>query len=122
MPGAWTTVYATMHRDGAAAFPPACLHYVLELVRNEAHAAQAGTQGAPALLTPADTTLAFRRAARGDFGPLRDDVLEDWELRTPEDLGKAVTLLGRYGCLTLEDGDTPAAFATDTVSFLGANP
>lgn len=103
---AWKTAYAAMYRDGAAAFPPACLYYVLEKVR------QAGTA-----LTPADTIRVFRAATRADFGPLAGEVLDDWGLRTPKDLGQAVDLLGRYGCLTLDSGDTPGNFAQDEVPF-----
>jgi uncharacterized repeat protein (TIGR04138 family) len=104
-----------MHRDGAAAFPPACLHYVLELVRNE-------SRRRAAVLPPADMVAAFRRAARSDFGSLCREVLEDWELRVPADLGHAVLLLGRYGCLSLDAEDTPGAFATDTVPFTEGRP
>jgi uncharacterized repeat protein (TIGR04138 family) len=112
----WKSAYAAMHRDGAAAFPPACLHYVLELVRTES-GRRGGSGTSDSALTPADTSAAFRRAARADFGPLVDDVLKDWNLETPAALGEAVALLGAYGCLTLDAGDSPQAFATDTVPF-----
>jgi uncharacterized repeat protein (TIGR04138 family) len=116
----WTSAYAAMHRDGAAAFPPACLHYVLDLVRAESARRGPGTGGSGMSggpLTPTETSAAFRRATRADFGPLVDDVLADWKLETPAALGEAVALLGAYGCLTLEAGDSPQAFATDTVPF-----
>jgi uncharacterized repeat protein (TIGR04138 family) len=35
-PRSWTAVYATLHETGRAVFPPACLHYVLEVVRRAA--------------------------------------------------------------------------------------
>lgn len=112
----WTSAYAAMHRDGAAAFPPACLHYVLDLVRAESgRRGEPGTSVGP--LTPTETSAAFRRAAHADFGPLVDEVLSDWRLETPAALGEAVALLGAYGCLTLDAGDSPQAFATDTVPF-----
>lgn len=103
---AWKAAYAAMHRDGAAAFPPACLHYVLETVR-----AACGSDADPR--SPADVTAAFRDAARRDFGPLARDVLADWGLTTPGDLGRAVALLGDYGCLSLGDDERADAFAAD---------
>src|SRR5690606_32966727 len=93
----WVTVYAAMHRDGATALPPACLHHVLEATRAEA--ARRGRD-----VSPADLTAAYRRAARADFGPLAAAVLADWGLVTPTALGEAVTQLGRYGGLDLAEG------------------
>lgn len=117
----WKTAYAAMHRDGAAVFPPACLHYVLELIRAES-GRQGGSGRSEGSLTPADTSAAFRRAAHADFGPLAGEVLNDWKLETPAALGEAVALLGAYGCLTLDAGDSPQAFATDTVPFTEIHP
>lgn len=115
MSAAWKEAYAAMHNDGRAAFPPACLHYVLERVR------RAGREHAGGL--PPDAIIAdFRRAVRADFGPLFREVLEDWELRDPADLGRAVTLLGNYHCIQLDSGDTPEHFATDTVPFSKEEP
>jgi uncharacterized repeat protein (TIGR04138 family) len=118
MADGWKEAYAAMHRDGAAAFPPACLHYVLGMVRHSARQ-EHGSGGSPSL-SPSGTVAAFRRAVRADFGPLAGEVLKDWALLTPGDLGRAVDLLGRYGCLSLDAGDSPEAFATDTVPFVGA--
>lgn len=103
---AWKEAYAAMHRDGAADFPAAALLYVLELTRAEA-------RNRGAAVPPGELVAAFRRAARGDFGPLLPRVLEDWGLARPEDLGRAVMLLGRYGCLSLDPGDSVDAFAGD---------
>jgi uncharacterized repeat protein (TIGR04138 family) len=104
----WTSAYAAMHRNGAAEFPPAALRYVLELTRNESRRMEAP-------LAPVDIVTTFRKSARADFGPLLPDVLEHWELRTPEALGRAVDALGRYGCLTLDAGDGADAFAADAL-------
>ncbi len=106
----WKTVYATLHGDGEAAFPPAALHYVLQLVRK-----RAGSVSTP--LTPEAIITTFRVNVYNDFGPLTYEVLDEWNLRTPEQLGKAVLLLGRYRCLSLEPSDTLEAFATDAVPF-----
>jgi uncharacterized repeat protein (TIGR04138 family) len=111
----WKSAYEAMHRDGVADFPPACLHYVLELIR-----AESNRHGGP--LTPAESSAAFRRAVHADFGPLCDEVLVEWNLRTPGDLGNAVALLGTYGCLSLDAGDSPQAFATDTVPYKEVHP
>lgn len=106
----WPAAYAAMHQAGEAAFPPACLNYVLTCVRNAAN-------GRKTPLSPSDTVATFRQRASADFGPLLQEVLEDWGLRTPEELGKAVLLLGKHECLTLEASDTVEAFARDTVPF-----
>lgn len=106
---AWSAAYARLHREGLAEFPPACLYYVLELVRHVSR-----TDGPP---DPAALIAAFRAATRRDFGPLRDDVLADWALTRPADLGRAVALLGHVGCLVLEAGDDPARYAADPRPF-----
>jgi uncharacterized repeat protein (TIGR04138 family) len=100
----WKSVYASMHAQNEAAFPPAGLHYVLQLSRGlyRAHSRD---------VAPAELLEEFRKQTRRDFGPLLPTVLEDWGLKGSENLGKAVSLLGRYGCLTLEPGDTVEAFA-----------
>jgi uncharacterized repeat protein (TIGR04138 family) len=103
----WTSAYARLHAAGEAAFPPACLYYVLECVRRAAR-----TKGAS--LTPAEIVMSFRTGARTDFGPLLPEVLADWGLESPGDLGRAVLLLGRTGALSLSPSDTPEAFAEDT--------
>jgi hypothetical protein len=113
LPEGWMTAYGRLHRDGLAAYPPAALHYVLTLVR---HAAR---EGAP--LSPEVVTAHFRRAVRADFGPLYDLVLEDWGLTTPARLGEAVSVLGRAGCLSTDDGDAPELYAADALPFTG-NP
>ena len=109
----WSSAYAAMHRDGEAAFPPAAMRYVLELARGESRKA-----GGP--LAPSDMIAAFRRSARADFGALTPEVLEHWDLRTPEALGRAVETLARYGCLSLDEGDSPETFAADSRSFAEA--
>lgn len=110
MTDGWKSAYAAMHREGAAAFPPAALRYVLDLTRHESRRTSAP-------LAPAGLVSAFRKSARADFGPFLSEVLGRWELRTPEALGRAVNLLGRYGCLSLDAGDDAAAFAADSRPF-----
>jgi uncharacterized repeat protein (TIGR04138 family) len=109
----WKSAYAEMHRDGAAVFPPAGLAYVLQTVRR---AASVRIPEAPAL-TPEEIITTFRTGARADFGPLLPQVLRGWNLDAPEDLGRAVLLLGRYECLSLEDTDTLEAFSADIRPF-----
>jgi uncharacterized repeat protein (TIGR04138 family) len=108
----WKSVYAAMHRAGEATFPPAALYYVLQTVRKRAAVPQARLP-----LTPEDIITTFRAGVRREFGPLFREVLEDWNLRAPADLGEAVLLLGRYRCLALEPSDTREAFAADGRAF-----
>ena len=107
----WKSVYADMHRNGDAAHPPAALHYVLQTIRARAGARSADAANTP--LTPETIITTFRVSVRRDFGPLSREVLDAWNLRTPEELGRAVLLLGRYRCLSLEPSDTLEAFAAD---------
>ena len=100
----WKTAYEAMHDRGEAVFPPAGLHYVLQLSRQIFRA-----RNRP--VTPSELLGEFRKQTRRDLGPMVAQVLENWGLKTSEDLGKAVILLGRYGCLTLEPADTIEAFA-----------
>ena len=101
----WKTAYATMHLRGDAAFPPAGLYYVLQIAR----LAFQNREGRK--INPGELLEDFRRQTRRDFGVLVSRVLEDWNFHSPEDLGRAVVLLGQYGCLTLEPTDTVEAFA-----------
>ncbi len=144
-PVPWKEAYARLHRDGRADFPPACLRYVENVVRQTAstpsplppspaanppgsgssddivtHDAEDGSHddgSATRSLTPATVIAAFREATQRDFGPLREDVLRHWGMRTPFDLGRAVTLLGRVDRLLLDEGDDPFRYAKDTVPF-----
>ncbi len=66
-------------------------------------------------LPPAAVIAAFRNAVRQDFGALRAQVLREWGLLTPFDLGRAIGLLGHVDRLILDDGDAPAFYAHDPV-------
>ena len=107
----WKTVYATMHERGEADFPPAGLYYVLQLSRQASRARDSRP------VTPNELYEDFSRQTRRDFGPMAPDVLEEWSLNTPGNFGRAVVLLGRHGCLTLEPSDTIEAFeGLETIS------
>lgn len=132
LPEGWLTAYDRLHREGLAAFPPAALHYVMNVVRQatqnpelkeitgasevEERATHAASIG------PAAVIAAFRTATRADFGPLQAFVLSDWGLKTPADLGLAVSHLGHAGCLTLDDGDAPEFYALYENPFTGELP
>jgi|GEM_PF-4291659 len=116
LPEGWLNAYARLHREGLAEFPPAALHYVLNVVRQAGSEAESLHTGS---LGPAAVSAAFRAATRADFGPLRSFVLEDWGLLTPGDLGRAISRLGHAGCLTLDDGDAPEYYALDENPFTG---
>jgi uncharacterized repeat protein (TIGR04138 family) len=110
----WKNAYAGLQKKGEAEFPPACLHYVLQATRLAFR--ERGNKG----LTPNELIGVFRQRLRRDFGPLLAAVLEDWGLRAPEDLGKAVLLLGRAGCLIPGPEDTLAAYGADSRGFSDA--
>jgi len=108
----WKTAYAEMHARGEAEFPPAGLHYLLEIIRNSAR--ERGEKH----LASGEFSEYFRKRIRNDFGPLTNSVLREWGLAHPKDLGRALNLLGRHGCLKLDDSDTPESFAMDSRTFL----
>ena len=102
----WKTAYAEMHAKSEAMFPPAALHYVVELCR------QASQRREGRVVTPEELTEDFRKQFRRDFGSMGNEVRNDWGIHSSADLGKAVILLGKYGCLTLEPTDTEDAFTS----------
>ncbi len=101
----WKSAYAEMHLRGEASYPPAGLYYVLQLTRQSVQTREGR------VISPGELLEDFRKQIRRDFGSLATKVLEDWEFHSPEDLGRAVVLLGQHGCLTLEHTDTVEAFA-----------
>ena len=118
LPEAWKEAYARLYRAGRAHFPPACLHYVEGVIRQAAAASSrsAGpddeTAAGPSL-APTVVIAAFRSAVRHDFGSLRGEVLRDWGLLTPFDLGRAIGLLGSVDRLVVDADDAPAFYARD---------
>jgi len=102
----WKTAYAGMHESGETSYPPAALHYLLQICR------QASGHIENHLLTPEQLVNEFRKRSQRDFGSMKTSVLEDWKLHTSEDLGKAVLLLAKHHCLTLEPSDTLEAFSS----------
>lgn len=101
MPADLRGAYLAMRRAGDPAPPPECLDYLLQLVSRLARA-----PGGPRHLAAAELCQAFQRQVTADFGALAGEVLARWNLRACSDLGRAVFLLARHGCLSLRDGET----------------
>ena len=111
----WKAAYAALQKTAETKFPPACLQYLLQVLRS----AQPSESGPS--LTPSALTLHFRRQSKQDFGPLLPMVLQDWGLLRPENFGQAMLLLGRQGCINLDPADTIESFSgEDPRSFLDA--
>ena len=107
----WKSTYALMHAKGKADFPSACLYYVLEITR------QGYQHRSNQPSTSSELIQDFRKKTKADFGPLLSMVLEEWNMKMPSDLGKAVMLLGSFGCLHLTSQDTLESFGTDVGPF-----
>lgn len=95
---------AVGHGDGADAFAPPGLEYLMALIKR---AAPQGKGDLPAQ----ELCRAFGRAAAQDFGPFLGDALERFAIRTGADLGRAVFLLAAQGCLTLRAGESLEEYA-----------
>lgn len=106
MPADLRAAYLAMRRSGADAFPPGCLEYLLQLILRASFQGK-GFRDLPA----AELCRIFRARAEADFGAFAEAALQRFGLRTFDDLGAAVFLLARHGCLTLRDGETRADYA-----------
>ena len=103
----WKSAYASLQKSAEAEFPPACLHYLLQVLRTVQPA------NAEKKTTPMELTSHFRRQSRKDFGPLLPMVLQEWRMAGPAEFGRGMVLLGRMGCLNLEPSDTLESFIGD---------
>ncbi len=72
---------------------------------------QHGIGGVGVHLEPSDVSDAFFNECRELFGPLALDVLRDWGISAPADIGKALGALTGAGLLIWGKDDSPAAYA-----------
>lgn len=106
MPGDPRAAHLSMLREGAERFSPAGLEYLLRLVQRAAFSGDGNRD-----VGAAEICDRFRRAAADDFGPFTRTALDRFGLATGDDLGRAVVLLARAGCLALREGETAAEYA-----------
>jgi uncharacterized repeat protein (TIGR04138 family) len=107
MPADLPSAYLAMLRSGPVEFPPACLEYLLQSILRASYRGDGFRD-----LTAAEVCRTFRSQAAADFGAFADDAMARFGLRTFDDLGRAVFLLAKHGCLNLRDGESRADYAT----------
>lgn len=88
------------------AFPPECLEYVFQLVFRASFQGKGFRD-----LQAAELFRIFQRQVADDFGSFAANAMERFGLRTGGDLGRAIFLLARGGCLSLGQGETLDAYA-----------
>lgn len=106
MPGDLRAAHAAMLRGGEDHFSPAGLEYLLRLLQRSAFQGE-GYRDVGA----AEACERFRRAVAEDFGPFAARALADFGMPTGADLGRAVFLLARHGCMSLREGETLEEYA-----------
>ncbi|MDB5104517.1 MAG: hypothetical protein JWP91_2206 [Fibrobacteres bacterium] len=107
MPADIRSAYLAMRREGQESFPPECLEYLFHLIYRASYQGK-GFRDLPA----AELCRIFRAQAAADFGVLAGEALARFGLRSYGDMGRAVFLLARNGCLTLREGETIEAYAS----------
>jgi uncharacterized repeat protein (TIGR04138 family) len=99
--------YLGQLRAGMDTFPPECLEYVFQLVFRASYRGKGFRD-----LSAAELFRIFNRQVADDFGSFASNALDRFGLRTGEDLGRAIFLLARSGCLSLGQGETLEAYAS----------
>ncbi|MEO6097945.1 MAG: hypothetical protein ABIW76_20700 [Fibrobacteria bacterium] len=98
--------YLGQLRAGIDSFPPECLEYVFQLVFRASYRGKGFRD-----LSVTEVFHIFHRQVADDFGSFSSNALDRFGLRTGEDLGRAIFMLARSGCLSLGEGETLAAYA-----------
>jgi uncharacterized repeat protein (TIGR04138 family) len=98
--------YLAMLRSGPVDFPPACLEYLLHSILRASYRGDGFRD-----LAAAEVCRTFRAQAAADFGAFASDAMARFGIRTFDDLGRAIFLLAKHGCLTLQDGESRADYA-----------
>lgn len=100
------TAYLAQLREGNSSFSPECLEYLFQIIYRSTFQGKVFRD-----LPAAELCRIFRRQAAADFGAFAPETMERFGLATFEDLGRAVGLLVRLGCLALREGESLEAYA-----------
>lgn len=115
MPGDLRAAHLAMLRQGKERFSPAGLEYLYRLLQRSAFHGEGYRD-----LGAAEICGSFRRAAADDFGPFADRAMAGFGITTGAELGEAVFLLARHGCLALREGESIEEYSA--CGGLGMNP
>ncbi len=98
-------VYADLIKREAVAHPKRCYGYILAVLR------QLSEENSGADFGANEVTGYFRKRLRQDFGALAPKVTAYWELQKGSDLGTALSVLAKQGCLRWGSHDTLEDYA-----------
>lgn len=93
--------YLIQLREGRESFSPGCLEYLFHIIYRATFQGKAFRD-----LRAAELCRIFRMQAAADFGAFSGEAMKRFGLGTYGDLGRAVELLARTGCLILREGDS----------------
>jgi uncharacterized repeat protein (TIGR04138 family) len=115
MPNDLRAAHLAMMREGKHRYSPAGLEYLFRLLQRSAFKGE-GYRDVGA----AEVCDLFRRSAEDDFGPFTGRALSGFGITTGSELGDAVFLLARHGCLALREGESIEEYAA--CGALGMHP
>ena len=93
-------------REGRGSFSPECLEYLFHIIYRATFQGKVYRD-----LPAAELCRIFRAQAAADFGAFAGETMKRFGLASYGDLGRAVELLARTGCLTLREGESPEEYA-----------
>jgi uncharacterized repeat protein (TIGR04138 family) len=106
MPADVRNAYLVQLREGRESFSPECLEYLFHIIYRATFQGKAFRD-----LPPAELCLIFRAQATADFGAFAEETMRRFGLDSYGDLGRAVELLARTGCLTMREGESLDEYA-----------
>lgn len=109
------SAYLLQLRERRESFSPECLEYLFHIIHRATFQGRAYRD-----LPAAELCRIFRTQAAADFGAFAGETMMRFGLGSYGDLGRAVGLLARAGCLSLREGESPEEYAAmGTIRFEG---
>ena len=100
------TAYLVQLREGGGSFSPECLEYLFHIIYRATFQGKVFRD-----LSAAELCRIFRTQAEADFGAFAGETMKRFGLGSYGDLGRAVELLARTGCLTMREGESLEEYA-----------
>jgi uncharacterized repeat protein (TIGR04138 family) len=100
------SAYLIQLREGRESFSPECLEYLFHIIYRATFQGKVFRD-----LPAAELCRIFRIQAAADFGAFAEETMKRFGLGSYGDLGRAVELLARTGCLTLREGESLEEYA-----------
>lgn len=93
----------TLLEKGETEYPPALYSFLFETIYQAVLTEKIASGQAEKHfhLSPEKICVLFSRGVRKSFGRFAEIVLNDWNIRSSRDVGKAVFAMAEHGCLTL---------------------